>query len=127
MAARCAWSTVLACALIAVAMAQDVSGRWSGEQKGPRLPVIVFLDLKVDGAKVTGTMSSDAQGSSPIVDGKIDGRKISFKTTHMFANNKIDSNWNGELKADTLTVTREMFQNGRRFGEFPITLTRKKD
>jgi len=53
--------TLLSCALAFAAFAADVTGKWTYEMQGGRGgnggPVTQTLTLKVDGDKVTGTIS----------------------------------------------------------------------
>lgn len=77
--------------LAGVAMAADVTGKWVSERKmappggGEERTVTTTLDLKADGAKLTGTVTTSMGGgqgrAAEITDGKIDGNKISFKVT----------------------------------------------
>lgn len=114
-------------ALVGFAMAQTMSGRWSGDQKGPGdTPRPIVLDITLAGSKVTGTLTSGSQPAVPITNAKVDGAKITFNTVNTLPAQKIESNWTGELKGEQLTLTREMFSGGRRTGAFPVTLTRKK-
>jgi hypothetical protein len=75
-------------ACVFVAMAADVSGKWTVEQ-GARpdgsLRVSTF-DFKVDGNTLTGTLTAPGRGGAdptvtPISNGKVDGDKISFDVT----------------------------------------------
>ena len=73
---------LLICFFIAcIAIAADVTGKWSGSVKGPDgndYPLTYVF--KADGDKLTGT-STTSFGESPIEKGKIDGDKISFSTS----------------------------------------------
>jgi hypothetical protein len=74
-----------------VAVAADVSGKWTYEQAGRQggQPRPVTLDLKASGATLTGTVTGmggrgGGGGGTPpppaqITNGKIDGDKISFE------------------------------------------------
>ena len=70
---------VLVLALLAAlsAFGADVAGKWKAtvESRGG-MREITFV-LEVSGKNVSGTASSD-QGVAPIVEGKLDGEKISF-------------------------------------------------
>jgi hypothetical protein len=67
------------CALLmsALASAADVSGKWTGKVPRRDEAVDTTFTFKVEGAKLTGTMSS-AQGEQPIANGKVEGDTISF-------------------------------------------------
>jgi opacity protein-like surface antigen len=71
-------------ALVALA-ADAVTGKWTMEQPGRNggAPRVSTLDLKADGAKLTGTVTAPAMGggdpvATPITNGKVDGNNISF-------------------------------------------------
>lgn len=78
------WIVVIACALAAVAIAADVSGKWRAEFTTPdgtqRINTFTF---KVDGDKVTGTVAG-TQDETPIKDGKVSGDTISFTADRPF-------------------------------------------
>ena len=55
-------------------MAADVTGKWKGPMEGTGADVV--LDLKTDGASVTGTMSDSEGKPRPITKGSLEGDKI---------------------------------------------------
>jgi len=63
-----------------LALAADVTGKWSGEMGGPDGGggMSITFTFKQDGTKLTGT--ADGPGGQPlqIKDGKVEGDKISF-------------------------------------------------
>jgi hypothetical protein len=64
---------------LCVAAGADLSGKWTGDvpRRGETVPsTFVF---KVDGEKLTGTISS-ARGEESITDGKISGNDLAFST-----------------------------------------------
>jgi hypothetical protein len=93
--------------LPALAFAQGgAAGKWTGEQQGRGGAQPVTLELKVDGDKLTGTFTT-GQNAAPISDGKVDGSKISFKTTQSRGGNDVQVTWSGEVNGDELTLTRQ--------------------
>jgi hypothetical protein len=69
---------LLALVMGAVAMAEDVSGAWKASMQGPDgQSMELTFNLKADGAKLTGTVTSP-MGELPISEGKVDGDKIEF-------------------------------------------------
>ncbi len=57
--------------------------------------------LKVEGDKLTGTLSNDMMGSQQITGGKIDGDKVSFSVNSDFG----VITYAGTVKGDTLKLT----------------------
>jgi hypothetical protein len=91
----------------ALATAQGFSGKWAGEMQGPGPLTSVLLDLRVDGTKVTGMYK---QGKNlptiDIIDGKIEGGKLTFKTIQDLNGLEVRTTWVGELKGDELQMNR---------------------
>ena len=69
---------ILATLLATVAIAGDVSGKWSAQvpTRGGETRDATFV-FKVEGGNLTGTMSG-GQGDRPLVDGKATGDTVSF-------------------------------------------------
>jgi hypothetical protein len=81
--------------------AADVSGKWSGEVPARDGQVTTTFLFKVDGDKLTGTMTRP-QGEVPLQDGKVMGDKISF--TAPGGNAKMI--FEGSISGDQLKMTR---------------------
>ena len=64
-------------ALSSIALCADVTGKWKASFQGQNGAIEVVYDFKVDGSKLTGTVTS-TRGEMPISEGKIDGNDISF-------------------------------------------------
>lgn len=75
--------TIGAILLAPAAFGSDVTGKWTAEFETPRGVSELEFNLKVEGDKVTGTVSS-RRGESDIQDGKITGDEISFKQVMNF-------------------------------------------
>lgn len=81
----------LSLCLGAAVFAADITGKWVSERKmqarggGEERTVTTIMDLKAEGAKLTGTVATTmGERTTPptqIADGKVDGNKISFKVT----------------------------------------------
>ena len=117
------------CAIVALgALAQvqaedkkvDPTGTWTwttpGRSGGPDRKF--SLKLKVDGEKVTGTVTSPGrQGGQPtetaIEDSKLKGEEISFKVTREFNGNKFISKYNGKIGTDSIKGKIETERNGQ--------------
>ena len=68
---------VLMLALSTIAFCADVTGKWKASFQGQNGAIEVVYDFKMDGSKLTGTVSS-TRGEMPISEGKVDGNDISF-------------------------------------------------
>ena len=96
-------------ALACVALAADASGKWTMEQasRGGGPPRISTFDLKVDGAKLTGTLTAPGRGGgepvpAQISNGKVDGDKISFDVVRDFGGNSVTIKYEFTVKADEM-------------------------
>jgi hypothetical protein len=75
------WVAGFAIAAITVtALAADVSGKWSGQVPSSGDAMAATFTFKVDGDKLTGTMTGP-QGEVSLQEGKVSGDQISFTTT----------------------------------------------
>jgi hypothetical protein len=96
-------------ALAFVAMAADATGKWTIEQAGRNggPPRVTTLDLKVDGAKLTGTVTRPGRGgdpmSTPISNGKVNGDKISFDVTNDMRGMTMTVKYEFTVKDDEMT------------------------
>jgi len=102
--------TVVLLALIGTAWAADVAGKWVAEMQGRNGTTETTFNFKVDGAKLTGTMTT-SRGENEISEGKIEGDDISFVVVRTFGENEIKLVYKGKVKGDEITFTRE-FQGG---------------
>jgi hypothetical protein len=102
----------IVCAACVVGQAQaGLAGKWEGATASGRP---VALDLKVNGQKLTGTLTL-AQRSADITDGKVEEKTFSFKTTI----EDRTSTFTGRLVGDDVELTVEGVAN-------PLTLKRVK-
>ena len=97
------------------AFAADISGKWTAETKGRDGETRTqTFDLKQDGGKLTGTVSSP-MGDSQISDGKIDGDNVSFVVKMERNGNEMKLPYTGKVsgneiqfKVESPRGTREM-------------------
>lgn len=96
----------------------DPSGTWTWTTPGRNggADRKMTLKLKVEGEKVTGTLSSPGQGGedvkSELEDGKIKGDEITFAVTREFNGNKRTMKYNGKISADAIKGKTEFERNG---------------
>ena len=92
-----------------------IDGKWEIVINSPMGAQKATLDLKADGAALSGTQSA-AQGSGPLENGKVDGNKVSWSAkitspmpmTLEFAGTVDGDKLSGSVKAGS-------------FGSFPFT------
>jgi hypothetical protein len=93
------------CFALAVQLfAADVAGKWTAETKGrDGNPLTYTYDFKVDGEKLTGTLSS-RMGERQILDGKVNGDEVSFKVTFERDGNTMTFLYKGKVAGDELKI-----------------------
>ena len=111
---------LLACGLAVVALAADVSGKWTFETQGRNGAVTNTLTLKQSGGTLTGSLAGGRGGEVQISDGKASGDDISFSVTREFQGNSFTTKYTGKVSGDSINLTIE----GPRGG--PQTVTAKK-
>jgi len=124
--ALAALTQIVTCAILAlgaVVQAQDKkadpTGTWTwttpGRNGGPDRKST--LKLKVEGDKLTGTLSAPGRGGqsndSAIADGKLKGDEISFTVIREFGGNKITAKYNGKISDDSIKGKIETERNGQ--------------
>ncbi|MGD0438259.1 MAG: hypothetical protein ABSB86_17505 [Bryobacteraceae bacterium] len=114
------YSVLLAFVLATVALAADVSGKWTFETEGRNGTMTNTLTLQASGGSLTGTISGGRGGDVNISDGKIDGDKISFTVVREFRGNTFTTKYSGTVSGDELKLTIE----GPRGGPREITAKR---
>ena len=113
---------LLSCALAAVAFAAGVDGKWTFETAGRNGPQTSTLNLKADGAALTGTISGRG-GDTAIEDGKVDGNNISFSVTREMQGNKFTIKYTGTVSGDELKLK---FERPGQNGPTPVEVTAKR-
>ena len=104
------YKTVVAIALfLAVsigAAAADVAGMWTAQVPGRNGTRDTKFTFKVEGDKLTGTMSVEGQ-DSPIADGKVSGDNVSFTASADRGGNTIKYSFTGKIVGDEIQFKRE--------------------
>ncbi len=117
-------TVLLVVAMVALA-ADAVSGKWTYEQpgRGGGNPTQVTLELKADGAKLTGTILQPMGGRgmgggggapgggappapqpAPISNGKVDGNNISFEVTREIMGNSMTTKYEGTVSGSEMKM-----------------------
>jgi hypothetical protein len=87
-------------------LAADFNGKWTATVESPRGTQTLTFDLHVDGAKLTGTVTTP-RGEVTISDGKIDGDNISFAQVMNRDGNEFKIVYTGKAVGDTIKFTRQ--------------------
>lgn len=92
-------------ALVTPHYAQDhlLTGTWRIDGSGNSLPWTMIL--RVDGEKLSGTVSSCASPRVAIYDGHVEGRRFTFKCTSLDGDRT--TTFSGTLSGDRITMNRE--------------------
>jgi hypothetical protein len=98
-----------------------IAGKWNGSVDPGNGPTYFVLDLKLDGKKVTGSLTGD-YGTSAI-DGEFADGKLTFSITVDTPNGALTVAFTSTLKDDALTGTADLGQ----MGSFPFKAERAKD
>ena len=91
------------------AFAADVDGKWNGTMTTPMGDVPVGFVFKADGAKLTGSTTGPDGAEVKIADGKIDGSKVSFSITFDFGGMPFTMNYTGVVAASEIKFTIDIF------------------
>jgi hypothetical protein len=117
-------------ALFAIpAAAQEAAGKWNASVDTPQGPFARVFDLAVEGDTLTGTMSNDFMGATPISDGVVNGNELSFKLSLQGGpGGPMNINYKGAVNGDelVLTSTFEGAPPGGGPAEQTLTATRAK-
>ncbi len=103
---------------VSAAYAADANGKWVAETQGRNGPTQTTFNFKVDGAKLTGTVTLPGMmGGQPtdiaITEGKVEGDNISFVIVRKVGQNQefeMKTTYKGAVSGDEIkfTVERQM-------------------
>ena len=91
--------------------ADDPTGTWKWERKFNDQTFAVSLKLKLEGDKLTGTLTARNMDTE-IQDGKFKDGDISFTVTRERNGQKFSQKYAGKLSGDTIKGTVEIERNG---------------
>lgn len=125
------FGTTIFLAVALCLVAANASGKWTYEQEGRNGPVQVTLNLKVEGAALTGTVTRPGRGGSametPISDGKVNGNDVSFSVKREFNGNSFVTTYKGTLDGDNLKLEISMPTRDGGTRTFNVTAKRAAD
>jgi hypothetical protein len=87
--------------------AADIAGSWIARIPGIKGMVETVLYFKVDGPKLSGTISSP-QGKDAITEGKINGDEITFVIIRRLGGNDVRFVYKGNVAGDEIKFTSEI-------------------
>lgn len=104
--------------LVAVAMvaaAADITGKWTAQipSRSGQARETTFT-FKVDGDRLTGTMSGGQGRETAISDGKVSGDTVSFTVTSERGGNTTKQTYTGKVVGDEIQFKREGGQGAAR-------------
>ena len=100
--------TILVMALMAMAapaFAADATGKWTGKFDTQDGSHELTFNLKVDGAKLTGTVVGLREKDVTVDEGKVEGATITFSAMSEWEGNPIKLVYKGEVGADEIKIT----------------------
>lgn len=98
--------TVVAVLLVfaMAAPAADITGKWKAEFQTPNGTRESTFDFKVDGEKLTGTVTGARGGANEITEGKISGDDISFVVVRKFQEREMKQQYKGKVSGDQIKL-----------------------
>jgi hypothetical protein len=109
----------VACAIFAgLLLAADISGNWSGTMAFGDQQIPLSYTFKQDGDKLTGAVHGP-QGDLPLIDGKVDGDKVTFAVS-------VDMGGNATRFVSSGTIKGEEIALDTKAGDFASTMTLKR-
>ncbi len=99
------FTAVLMFMLLNAAVAADIDGKWKATMEGPMGTIEQNFTFKVDGEKVTGTMSDQMLGEQKIADGTLKGDDISFTVTAKSEMGEMKLAYKGKVSGDEMKLT----------------------
>lgn len=104
---RVGFVALISVVLAVVALAADVSGKWTSDINTPMGMIKYSYDFQVDGTTLTGTAASEF-GSTKITDGKISGEDITFVEPLNFDGQEIRIVYKCKLAGEEIKCTRDV-------------------
>lgn len=94
-------------AFASLALAADVSGKWTASFETQIGTQNYTYEFKVDGQKLTGTAKS-MNGESQITEGKVTGDQITFVENLNFQDMQLKITYTGKISGDEIKFSRDV-------------------
>ena len=117
---------VLGVVFAAAALAADITGNWTGNMALGDNQFTLNYTFKVDGEKLTGAILTPQGDSLPLIDGKVEGDKVSFAVKTDIGNGMMTFASTGTIKSAEEIVLSTKTPDGYEFGGGPVTIRRVK-
>ena len=98
-------SSILMFAVLNAAVAADINGKWKATGEGPMGAIEQMFTFKVDGEKVTGTVSDPMLGEQKISDGTLKGDDLSFTVAASGPMGDMKLAFKGKVAGDEMKVS----------------------
>jgi hypothetical protein len=118
MTKRLLFVTLISACFAALVFAGDISGNWAGTMAFGDQQIPLSYTFKVDGDKLTGAVHGP-NGDLPLIEGKVEGDKISFAIS-------VDMGGNPTKFVSSGTVKGEEIALDTKAGDFASTMTLKR-
>jgi len=118
------WVLVFIAVFALTASAADIAGTWKASIETPNGTFESTYVFKVDGNKVTGTISMGQMDEVPISEGKIDGDSLSFIVVREFNGSQFKITYKGKVAGKEMKLTMVFPTQGGE--ERTVELTAKK-
>jgi len=99
--------TVLIALLAAIpvsVLAQDANGKWNATVQGPQGDFAMVFEFAVDGDQLSGSMSNEFMGTTPISNASINGEELAFELTFQGPNGAMTISYTATVDGDTMNM-----------------------
>jgi hypothetical protein len=94
-----------------------LGGAWTITSNSPQGSIESTLAIQQQGNAFTGSMTSQMMGTTPVTDGMIAGKKVTWSVTVTFGGQGITISYAGEVEGTKMTGT----VTAGTFGSFPFS------
>ncbi len=115
-------TTIIALFVVISSNAEGISGKWKSSFEGPQGSMELTFNFKVDGEKLTGTISSE-MGDIEITNGKVNGNEFTYQIDAM--GNVMTQK--GKLDGEVIKISMEMPEGGQGPEGFEMVLKKVKE
>jgi hypothetical protein len=111
---------------LAAGAQQGAAGKWNASVDTPQGPFAFQLEFAVAGSQLTGSMTNEFTGTTPISDGSVKGNDVAFKITFAGPDGSIVINYTGTVSGDEMKLTSKFEGAPPGGGPAEMTVTAKR-